>query len=142
MRVYSYTIDGSRHCKEGWAIETEDGTLRDTYWHSDRSVLSKEEVTSAVLEFDTDDFEELPLSRDERAPKRWMSYAPKDRGCIPSQHGLSRQWFIRRGASPDLSTEIENQENELSEARTALGMAQYRVDRAEEKLTDLYLRTA
>lgn len=137
MRVYTYDIEGTAHCKEGWAVETEDGLLLDTYWSSDRSHLSKGEITSAKFRFDTDDFEEIEHHRGRGTPPEWLRYAPEDRNYISSQHGLSTRWFIRKGASPDLATELANQHYAVEEAESELRAAQSKLSWERNKLAEL-----
>jgi len=137
MRVYSYTIDGSNHCKEGWAVETDDGALRDTYWGSDRSRLSKDEISSAVFQFDTDDFEVIERNSLRETTAEWMRYAPEDRKHIPSQNGLVVQWFVRKGAGPDLATEVSNQREAVEQAESWLRGAQLKLIGERDKLSEL-----
>ena len=137
MRVYSYTIEGSNHCKEGTAVETEEGVLLDTFWGNDRSRLSKEEISSAVLQFDTDDFEVIEHHSRQGTPSEWLRYAPEDRNYIPSQHGLQIQWFVRKGAGPDLATELTNQREAVEQAESELRSAQLKLVWERDRLSEL-----
>lgn len=137
MKVYTYTADsGVRHCREGMAVEQEyyDGSvfLTDTFWGTcDDNVLTEDEQATAVLLFDTDGCEPVPDGHDIR------DYAEADRFAITHQHGLQRELYIRKGATPDLDTQIENARQALEDARSTLRSAESDVQLAEEELDSL-----
>ena len=138
MRVYHYDVDGSRHCREGVAVEQR-GVLFDTFWGAGDSYshrLTETEAKTAEFLFDTDEYRELDrYSRG--APAEWRTYAPKDRGAIPSQHGLRCRYFIRKGARPDMATQIENARQKVADAENALHSAETRLRWAREELAAL-----
>lgn len=132
MKVYNYDVDGSRHCREGVAVE-ENGALFDTFWggHSERHRLTDVERKSVRLIFDTDDFDELDWSR-RGEPSEWSERHPSDRAIIPSQHGLTLRWFIRKGSERDYETRLANVRDVLMEAESELRSAESRVKWARE----------
>ena len=132
MKVYDYEVDGSRWCREGVATEERPGVLLDTFWiGSDRHRLSEIEAASVVERFDTDDFHQID---DWDARSRWHTFAPADRRTIPSQHGLQMRYFVRRGASPDLATQIENARQKVAEAEREVESAASRLQWAQDDL--------
>lgn len=137
--VVQYDVEDP-HCREGMAIakQREDGRtyLADTYWSSENHILSEAEVASAELVFNLADYDELDQYRHESAAK-WKTYAPADRERITSQHGLQVRWFIRKGASPDLQTQIENACEAYVEAQSKLRSAEADVRYAWQVLSEL-----
>lgn len=140
MRVFRYTIEGSHHAREGWAVEIAPGDFRDTYWSSDRYRLNVREVETLDFQFDTDDFEPITGNYGSGIPPHWTEYAPEDRARIPSQKGLRTTWYLRRGASPDLDTQIEAQRVILEREDANLRSVQARRDEAQERLAGLLAR--
>jgi len=140
MRVFQYIIEGSHHAREGWAVEISPGDYRDTYWSSDRPKLNAQEIESLKFQFDTDDFEQISGNYGSGVPPIWREYASEDRGRIPSQNGLRTSWWLRRGAGPDLDTQIRAQRETLEGARQDLRAVQARFDGAQEKLTELLVQ--
>jgi hypothetical protein len=134
--VYTYT-PARHHCTEGLAIEDERGRLFDWYWGSSRDSMLDKVVSSDAedLEFiaNLGDYDLTP--RDGRESNR--DYAPEDRLVIHSQHGLQRTYYVRKGATPDLSTKIENAREKLRDAESAARSAQFQVDWAREELAKL-----
>ena len=134
--VYTYSPT-QRHCTEGLAIEDERGRLFDWYWGSSRdSMLDKtvsRDAEDLKLIANLNDYDLTP--QDGRQGN--SEYAPKDRLVIHSQHGLQRTYYIRKGATPDLSTKIENAREELRKAEEAMRSARRSVERAREELARL-----
>jgi hypothetical protein len=136
MKVYDYEVDGSRHCREGVATEVRPGVLLDTFWvGGDRHPLNKTEKTSARFRFDTDDF--IQVDGDHGRRDKWEQFAPRDRDAITGQHGLTVQYFTRRGATPDLATRIENAQTKVVEAKQELESAKLRLRWAQDVLRAL-----
>jgi hypothetical protein len=107
------------HCREGIAFVGDDGAARDTYWreHGDGEShrLTESELEGAVQLFNVDDYDRLdPDSAASR--EQWERFRPSDRGRITMQHGLHECLFLRKGASPDLDTQIENAERRIKAA--------------------------
>lgn len=129
--VVHYTPDPSRFepwwCREGIAITDDNGVLFDTYWDGgEKHRLNKIEVESAQVVFHLDDYAEL--DRYSRSSKStWETYHPDDRQRITSQHGHQVRWFVRKGATPDMSTQIAN-------AQEVVDVARAKVDNAERSL--------
>lgn len=147
--VVSYTpapqFPGQRDthwCREGLALVGATGLLVDTYWASmsDAHVLTDAEIATAVLRFNVGDFDELDRYR-AGGRDQWMRYAPKDRELITSQHRLQARYFVRKGASEDLATQIANAEQELGDAQSKLQSAQWNVERAQRELDELRAKT-
>lgn len=138
MKVYDYEIDGSRHCREGVATEERNG-LFDTFWGSggsDRHKLTDTEQSSAVLQFDTDDYDELDRYQ-QGVAFEWEQYALTDRQVIPSQHGLQHRYFVRKGSVPDPDTQIKNAERDLKQAKEEARLAEHKVEWAKQHLIGL-----
>lgn len=131
----------SRHCREGMAIAEArlDGVvLFDTYWRTsgDRHLLTYDELGTSEVVFNLDDYDELDQSR-HGAADTWRKYSPDDRQVITSQHGLVRRFFIREGAQPGLTTQIENAREAVVEAERKLSSAQFSLDCARRDLARL-----
>lgn len=155
MRVYSYQPDdGARHCRDGVAVDSRfEGRrpeypprngetyppLIDTYWGGmgqDSHVLTPTERVTAVLLFDTGNYDELDQHK--RASREWwMKHKPEDRRYIPSQHGLILRYFLRKGAGPDRATMIQNAREALEKAESEARSAQSRVEYARTRLTEV-----
>jgi len=146
MKVYKYEsiTRPSRHCREEVAVALEDGRLVDTFWSlgSESHTLTEAERATAVLVFDTDDYDQLPTYPRETARRTWEQYAPADRGIITSQHRLQADYYIRKGATPDLVTKIENARAELDEAQRKMRQAGSWVAGCQTRLDDLVLLSA
>lgn len=134
-QFYSYAIKDS-WCREGVAEVTEYG-VRDTYWgNHDATPLSEGERASAVLLFDSADYEEL--DRYSSSSKHlWEKYHPDDRKKTTEQHGCYTRWFVKKGAKPDIGTRIENARVRLAEARDELKSAQWRFESRTQELEEL-----
>ena len=138
MKVYDYE-SSERHCREGVAIEREPGQFFDTFWASgqDAHRLTADEAATAVLSFDTDNFDELDKYGRAARHSEWEQYAPKDCALITSQHGLQTRYFVRRGAVPDLGTQIENATHNVFDAEADLRSAKRGLESAKKILADL-----
>ena len=123
-------------CREGTAITREDGILVDTYWLNDNHVLTDEEIVTAELVFNLADYDELDRYQRNSA-EIWKTYSPTDRETVTSQHGLQVRWFVRKGARPDLQTQIENARQALTDAESKLQSAEARVRGARRDLEQL-----
>lgn len=136
MKVYDYDVDGSSWCREGVATEERPDVLLDTFWTGgDRHRLTAAEVTSARLRFDTDDFEQVEGQWD--AQEKWMRFAPADREAISHQHRLQHEYFVRKGASPDVATQVENARQKVSEAEREVERAASHLQWARDALAAL-----
>lgn len=128
-----------RWCREGLAIATQwrsgKVVLVDTFWAtmSDAHVLTTAEEASAELRFNVADYDELPY----RADDQWRSYAQEDRALITSQHGLQRRLFVRKGATEDLPTKIENARQALASAEEEQRRSEWRVEDRKRDLAAL-----
>lgn len=134
-QFYSY-IPINTWCHEGLAEVTKRGVL-DTYWGttSDSPLLEREK-DSAVLLFDIADYDELDRYCSS-SKHRWNQFHPNDRQKITEQHGLRVRWFIKKGASPDFGTKIENARERLTEAEHELRSAQWRVESRKAEVAEL-----
>lgn len=127
------------HCREGVAFVRDDGAVVDTFWrHTDSSAarLDESELATAEMRFNVNDYDALDLYSKSSRPT-WLTYHPDDRGRIPSQHGLQEALFVRRGAVPNLETQIANARADVEEAESALRSAQWRLDLRREDLAKL-----
>ena len=115
-----------RHCREGMALVDEHGRAFDTFWGidlGDRHCLTAAELATATVVFNVGDFEMLDkYSHSSRG--RWETYNPLDRAVITSQHGLQAVYYVRKGAQPDLETQIENARERVEDAERQVRSAQ------------------
>jgi len=139
--VFTYRPD-ERHCREGMAIVSDraDGShiLRDTFWGSgsDCHILTADEMGTVEPLFNLADFDELDrYARDSKSA--WEAYHPDNRRVITSQHGLQRRWFIRKGAEPDLSTQIQNAEGRVEDAEDEFNRAERWLQWRREELATI-----
>ena len=137
MKVYTYDFDGSRHCREGWAVGERD-VLRDTFWGSghEAHVLTQPEAQSARLQFDTDDFDLITVHH-RGEPNEWLERKPEDRASLPHQHGLQVDYYIRKGSRPDYDTKVAEAQSVLDEAQRTVKSAVLRVEWAQRDLHEL-----
>lgn len=136
--VLSY-LSSHRHCREGSAFVTDRGVF-DTYWRpygdGESHRLTERELQTAEARFNVNDFDALDLYSATSRPT-WETYHPDDRGRISSQHGLQEALFVRRGAQPDLATQIENAREALAVAESKLRSAEWDVEMRRRDLADL-----
>jgi hypothetical protein len=128
--VVRYQPD-STWCREGLAIALPgiNGTLAlfDTYWYSDRKLVTPSEFE--VL-FNLDDYR--PISE-----WSWKRYAPADREIVTHQHGLQVDFYVRKGANESRAQLIENARNALAVADGELLHAVSNRERAQHALDEL-----
>ena len=120
----------NRWCHDGYAIaEARDGRLIliDTYWISSGSVVSP---SSYEVLFNLGDYEE-------KRAGEWETYAPTDRQYLPRHSGYQTVHLVRRGATPDLSTQIQNARERVAEAEEKVRSAQWGLDLARRDLAAL-----
>lgn len=124
-------------CHEGLAEVTKHGIL-DTYWggSSETSPLNEAERASAVLLFDSADYDELDRYNS-GSKYRWEQHNPNERQKITEQHGCRTRWFIKKGAVPCIDTKIQNALDRLEEAEVELRSAKYRVESRTEEIARL-----
>lgn len=119
--VYTYALK-DRWCREGIAIETEKGTLLDTFWHTSPRdfmvdhYLTPEEVATAELLGNLDDYERFERGGKHYNAAGFDGYAESDRFTVTSQHGLTAHRFIRKGAEPSRSHIIAKARKDVSDA--------------------------
>lgn len=136
--VVRWDTSKQRHCREGYAIATRryDGTLilLDTYWNGSEEYQLRDESWEFL--FNLNDYDELDrYDRSSRAA--WMKFHPDDRRSISSQHGLQHRYFVRKGASESLETQIANARNEMTAAESDVRRAQSMLDWKCKELADL-----
>lgn len=129
------------HCREGIAIGHQRRgitVLLDTFWDcgGDQHCLTHEEATTARLLFRLSDYDELDRYSHGVA-SQWEKYAPADRQVITSQHGLRKRWFIRKGATENMATQIANARREVAKREGEVESAQRRLEWAREDLNRL-----
>ena len=139
--VVRYTSERrDRWCREGTAIACgDDAILVDTFWGgygSDSHVLTPDERATAEVLFNIADYDELDRYN-HGSEGTWRKYAPGDRTVITSQHGLQRRWFVRKGAQPNLPTQIQNAREAVAQAEEKLSSAQWWLDSARRELAEL-----
>lgn len=140
--VVRYDTGMDRHCREGWAIaeaRLDSVVLFDTFWGTpgDRHLLTYDELGTAEVVFNLDDYDELDQYRRHKSAATWKTYRPEDRETVTSQHGLQVRWFVRKGAEPDLQTQIENACEAYVEAQSKLRSAEADVRYAWQVLAEL-----
>lgn len=137
--VVRYDTGTERHCLEGMAIaeaRLAGVVLYDTYWRTpgDRHLLTYDELATAEVVFNLDDYDELT---ERESAARWEMYKPADRERVTSQHGLVVRCFIRKGAEPDLETQIEYARKVVEDAAHKLASARRSLDAAFRDLAEL-----
>lgn len=142
--VLRYVPARGTWARECTAVVLESGRAVDTYWHSyERDsmahILSDAELESASFVFNTGDYDALDRY-DKGARAKWLTFHPDDRGRISSQHNLQELLFIRKGATPDLETQIGNARSKVEDAESKLQMAQGTLDWARKELAKLEAR--
>jgi hypothetical protein len=128
------------HCREGMAFVTESGNALDTYWgpegDSNSHALTDRELSTAKVVFNVAEF--TVLDRYSAASgEKWETYSPDDRERVTSQHGLQELLFVRRGARPNLGTQIDNARRDVGHAEDALRGAQQRLDSVRARLYEM-----
>lgn len=149
--VISYTTltRPNRWCREGTALgEMVNGTLmwRDTFWSygGQQHVLTDDEVATGTLVFNVHDYEKLDESTSlarSNSLRTWEQHHPDDRAVLTSQHGLVISYYLRKGAKPDLDTQIDNAKEALVMAKAEADAAQRAVARRQEELASLLEKT-
>lgn len=128
--VYRYEPE-STWCRDGWAIAEKrpDGrvVLADTYWLTDRVVVTP---ANPEFQFNLRDYDEI-------THREWERYAEADRRYIPKHAGLSTVYLVRKGARPDLATEIEAARERVADAEQEVGIAEFRLRIARSELAAL-----
>jgi len=132
--VFRYQPE-STWCHDGWAIaeERRDGrvVLVDTYWGaSGGTVVNPREPE---FQFNLSDYET-------KRNGEWERYAPADRRYIPQHSGYQTVLLVRKGATPDLTTEIENARERVTEAEQNVSSAEWSLKMARRDLAELEQR--
>jgi hypothetical protein len=127
-------VPNRHHCREGIAIVLDSGRAVDTFWSSERSVLTAGEMATSGLRFRLAEFREISFEQE------WLTYAPTDRQVITAQHGLQQTYYVRIGAEPDLATQISNARERVQEAEREVSSAQFSLARRREDLAALESR--
>lgn len=132
----------NRWCREGTAIAERRNPYRvvlvDTFWSggTEAHVLTDEETATAELRFNLNDYDELDRYSG-MSQATWHKYATKDRAAVTSQHGLRKRWFILKGATEDLATQIVNQREKIAECQSKFQSARNDLRYAEQELERL-----
>jgi len=128
----------SRHCRESCAVVREDGRIFDTFWsgpkaglHGADHELSDRELATAGLRFRLGDYREVKYEQE------WLTFAPADRQYVSAQQGLQWTYYVREGAEPDLTTQIDNARGRVAEAERAVESAKASLERRRRELADL-----
>ncbi len=132
-----------RWCREGTAIaeKRDDGrlVLVDTFWGSgsDNHVLTDAELATAEIRFNLNDYDALKEYPRGASHDTWMKYAPAHRETVTAQHGLQSRYYIRKGAQPDLDTQIVNARAVVADAEAAVDSAKWHLECARRDLAAL-----
>jgi|ERR1700729_593809 len=137
--VLRYLPSHGPHCREGMARVVSSDRIVDTYWgweDSGAHVLSGSELEGAKVGFNVSDFDVLDCYS-AASRTTWLTYHPRDRERLTSQHGLQELLFLRKDATPDLETQISNAQGKVEEAEEALRAAQGHLGLARAHLLEL-----
>lgn len=117
------------HFREGTAVVGEDGRALDTFGNSDPHLLTRAELESGQVLFNTEDYVKLGEQWETRNKlSLWEQHRPEDRQEITHQHGSQATLYLRKGAKPDMNTRLAN-------ARELVAKAEAEVRSAEGTLT-------
>jgi hypothetical protein len=92
--------------------------LLDTYWTTDRPVLSTIEAATAKVLFNLNDYERVNHRSD------FERYAPDDRRELSTQHGHCPRFYVRKGAQPHVPTILDNYRRDVEDAERMVASAQ------------------
>lgn len=123
---------------DGYAIAEERRVggliLVDTYWYAGTSGDVVFPETYELL-FNLGDYDAKPAHE-------WETFAPADRQYIPKHSGYRTVHYVRKGATPDLATQIENAQERVTEAEADVRSAEWRLKYTREVLAELEAKTA
>lgn len=127
-----------RHARSQTAVvETtgpwEDLVAFDTYWSSDRTRLTASELETATVRFNLGDFDEMQLQVE------IQDFHPDDRQALHNPNGRTR-YFRRKGAVPDLGTQLSNTEGLLADASEEIAYWTRKKVELEAQASDLRVR--
>lgn len=105
----------------------------DIYWSADRTRLTGAELETATVRFNLDDFEEVQLQVE------LQDFHPDDRNELYNPNGRTR-YFRRKGAVPDLGTQLSNTEGLLADANEELAHWTRKKAELEAQASDLRVR--
>lgn len=123
----------STWCHDGYAIARarRDGSvaLFETYWSGggDDNIVAPEQCE---LLFNLADYEEKP-------EYVWETFAPADRQYIPKHSGYHTVFLVRKVATPDLATQIENARERVTGAENKVRSAQHLLQWRQSELDAL-----
>lgn len=125
------------HAREGMAIVEDSGRAFDTYWSAGgRAQLSPEDLKTAEVIFNIGDYDQLDPYVGSSRP-RWEQHHPDDRQRVTSQRGLQEVLYVRKGATPDRGTQIDNAREAIREAEENARSAESRLKWARDDLRAL-----
>ena len=126
---------GYGHCRDGVAIVKYDNRQKkhhyiDTYWLSGSDSYVSPDLEKVELVFNL---------RNVKPVDKWVyeQYDKVDRYLLSSEHGYRKTYYVKKGAKPSLSQQIENAYEEQNEARRELDSAISSYRWATEKVTKL-----
>lgn len=73
-------------------------------------------------------------------PAFWLSCKPVDRQILTIANGNAVAYYVKKGAQPDLDTQIENQQQVISQARLKAAAAGAQLKTEERLLEKLIAR--
>lgn len=113
------------------AVVTADGT----------SPISEAELKGARLLFNRNGYTLVAgPSRSKSVPAFWLSCKPVDRQILTIANGNAVAYYVKKGAQPDLDTQIENQQQVISQARLKAAAAGAQLKTEERLLEKLIAR--
>lgn len=120
-----------RRVRPKMAVVTADGV----------SPISDAELNGAVLLFNRNDYVLVAgPSRSKAEPSLWLSFKPGDRQRLTIANGNAVAYYVKKGAQPDLDTQIENQQQVIGQARLKAAEARARLKTEERLLEKLMTR--
>lgn len=141
--VLSY-VPSQHHCRQGTALVTGNGPAFDTFWgicpDNQSHFLTPSEMASAEVVFNVNEYDMLD-QYGSGSEAKWRTYHPDDRGRIGSQHQWQSIYFVRKGAQPDLETQIANAQAKVEEAEADVRSAEHTLKWRREDLAKLMTGT-
>lgn len=121
----------STWCHDGWAIaeQRDHGVvLVDTYWNASGGTVVAPETYEVLFNL---------AHYELKTADAWEKFAPADREYIPRHSGYQTLHLVRKGATPDLATQIENARERVTAAEDEVRMAHNHLDWRRRELAEL-----
>lgn len=131
--IHSFTM----HCKDGYAIF--DGKLADTYWSSDRYILTQERVNKGqyTLKYvgNLEGYTELDSKyMYEQALRDYLS---EDLLLLFIHGGYRNRYFLKKGAKKNISTQVQALEDSIKKEKYKKELAEQNIKEYQEQLNKI-----